>query len=101
MIDFIPNLTNLKLSHLIDPSPAGEKIIAIDFSNLDFEDSSGVPISFRACKTHEDLCDWYGERCDAFPSDLVPYLSYKTMGKSIPTKSGFFKKKGNFTLAFE
>ncbi len=106
MIECIPNLCNLKMEHLINPSPAGEKIIPINFSNLDFEDSSGVEISFKACKTPEDLCDWYAARCDQYPWELIPYLVIKTMfPKSKITakkssKGAITKRTGNFTLTF-
>ena len=92
------------MDNLIDPSKQGEKTIPINFSNLDFEDPSGVPSSFKACKTALDICDWYEERLSNFPPELLPYLTFKTVypGKDMPTrtKKGFFTQKGHFVLSF-
>ena len=92
------------MDHLIDPSPPGEKVIPINFRNLDFEDTSGVPFSFKACKSPEEICDWYGERMSQYPPELSPYITFKTLYPldSIParTRSGFYIDKGNFNLSF-
>ena len=103
MIECIPNLWNLNHSHLRNPTT--EKIIPIDFRNLDFTDLSGVDISFKACKTEEDLADWYVERCPDYPTDLIPYLVFKTLYPNIDvplkTQLSFYKKIGNYFLKFK
>ena len=92
------------MDHLIDPSPPGEKVIPINFRNLDFEDTSGVPFSFKACKSPEEICEWYGKQITQYPPELLPYLTFKTLypKENIPktTKKGFFTQKGNFKLSF-
>ena len=102
-IQRLPNLINLKMEHLIDPSPPGTKVIPIDFSDIDYCDSSGRPISFKACKSGGDLTEWYRERISGYPEDLAPFLAYKTMhpNKDFPRqkkKGGFSKMLGNFNI---
>lgn len=102
--DNFPNLYYLNHQHLADPSPPGEKTIFLNFSSFDFQDASGVEISFKACKTADDLGEWYADRCNAYPSDIVPYLVHKTLHPkhNIPSKAkkGFYKQLGNFMIRF-
>ena len=99
-----PNLINLKMEHLIDPSPPGERVIPIDFRHLDYCDASGRSISFRACQSPDALCDWYEEKTGSFPGFVAPYLAYRTIYPHLDfpqkKKKGFFKQLGKYIVSF-
>jgi hypothetical protein len=102
-IDRLPNIIDLKMEHLIDPSPPGEKVIPLDFRNLDYSDPSGRAITFRACKGMSDFTSWYRERLVGYPNELAPFLAYQTMfpHSKIPQNKGSFSKQiGNYILSF-
>jgi hypothetical protein len=107
MVDIhrFPNMTGLHLYHFEPPpAPAGEKTIMIDFSQLDFElCDDGVPLSFKACSSVDDMGEWYIDRMDNFPIEVIPYVVYKTLypDDKIPTPKHPIKKVGNFKIDFE
>ena len=111
-VECIPNMTGLRIEHLIDPAGPGERTEWLDFSKIDYNDKREVPLSWKRIKTFDEACDWYSKECDGkYPDEIIPYLVKKSIEparvkeekkkKKKKKRFSFVRRFGEFVLNFK